>query len=202
MSISRRGFIRAAGAALPVVALPACVTGDEANAAAQTGAAANRVLDPATLRAVADVVLPSGPGAAVTERAVAGFEAWLAGYRPVAELDHGYGSGEIRYAGPDPAPGWKAQLEAWDLEARERHGVPFSDLDRPARESYIRNQLRAERSLPAPAQAHNVALGLLAWWTSSPEAADLCHGVAIGRETCRPLSALGAAPSPLHGSPS
>lgn len=196
MGISRRGFVKAATAALPVVVLPGCAPQGERTGSSQADA---RILDPTMLRAVADVVLPSEPGPDAIELAVAGFEAWVAGYRPAAELDHGYGSGDIRYTGPDPAPGWKAQLEAWDLEARQRHGVAFAVLERSVRESYIRDQLRGERNLPAPAQAHNVALGLLSWWTESTAATDLCHGAAIGSQTCRPLSEVGAVPRPLTG---
>ena len=199
MAISRRGFVKAATAALPVVVLPGCAPQAEPTRTSQAGNTGDRLLDAATLRGVADVVLPSEPGPDATERVVVGFEAWIAAYRPAAELDHGYGSGEIRYTGPDPAPGWKAQLEAWDLEARQRHGAAFAELERPIRESFIRDQLRGERNLSAPAQAHNVALGLLSWWTGSVAATDLCHGVAIGSQSCRPLSELGSVPRPLAG---
>ena len=46
---------------------------------------------------------PRRAGAAGIERAAAGFERWLAGYREGAEMLHGYGTGEIRLTGPSPA---------------------------------------------------------------------------------------------------
>jgi len=198
MGISRRRFVTAT-AALPVLGLPACSpTGGSDNAISSTDP---RRLDPAALRAVGATVLPIALGADGIERAVVGFETWVAGYSPVAERDHGYGTAEIRYTGPDPAPGWKAQLEAWDLEVGKRYGASLTALDPATREAFIRDQLRGELRLTDPAQADNVALGLLSWWTSSSAAADFCHGVAIGRDTCRPLADVAAAPSPLAERP-
>lgn len=194
MGISRRRFVKAT-AALPVLGLPACgPTGGSDDA---TSSADPRRLDPAALRAVGAAVLPAALGADGIERAVVGFETWIAGYSPAAERDHGYGTAEIRYTGPDPAPGWKAQLEAWDLEVRKRYGAPLAGLDAANLDAFIRDQLRDEPRLTDPAQAHNVALALLSWWTSSSAAADFCHGVAIGRDTCRPLADVTAEPSPL-----
>jgi hypothetical protein len=189
--MDRRGFVRSVGATLPVLALPGCERGDTP---ARSGLQADR------LRALAEVVLPRALGDQGRERAVAAFEAWLTAYRPVAERDHGYGTGDITYTGADPAPGWAAQLEALDLEAMQRFGTSFVDLEPDRRLSLARGQLRRERGpLPEAADAQHVAVGLLAWWASTTEALDLCYGVAIGRETCRPLASMGDAPAPLRG---
>jgi hypothetical protein len=79
-------------------------------------------LDPALLRAMAAAVLPSELGSGGTERAVAEFERWLAGYREGAEILHGYGTGEIRRTGPSPALKWSAQLTARPTARPSRPG--------------------------------------------------------------------------------
>lgn len=190
--LDRRGFVRRIGATLPVLALPGCETGPLPGT--------RTTLEPARLRALAEVVLPALPGERSRESAVAGFEAWLAACRPVAERDHGYGTGDITYTGADPAPGWAAQLEALDLEARLRFGTSFVDSEPDQRLSLVRAQLRRERGpLPDPADAQHLAVGLLAWWAATTEATDLCHGASIGKETCRPLATAGEIPPPLPG---
>lgn len=199
MTVDRRSFVKRVGAALPltalpVVTLPACApqtTDSERNAAA-------RALDPITLRALADATLPSELDAPAREAAVADFERWLAEYRPVAERDHGYGTGELSYTGPDPAPGWRAQLEALDLEARQRFGRGFAELDVEARQRLVRTQIGRERGpLPEPAEASHVAVGLVAWWFGTSAANDLCFGAQIGRQTCRPLERSGDEPAAI-----
>lgn len=191
--VSRRTFLRTA-AALPVLAAPA------APAVAATSAPGQQpMLDPALLRALAHTVLPSELGDAGTERAATGFERWLAAYEPVAEESHGYGTGEISYLPAHPGPGWGAQLEALDLEARRRHGRGFPDLDPGARLDLVRRHFGEERRLPPPHEAAHVALGLLAWWVATPEATDLAYRVRIAKETCRPLADAPAPPQPLAG---
>jgi len=189
--MDRRGFVRRVGATLPVLGLPACEA---------PGSPARPALEPDGLRSLAEVVLPRALGDRGRERTVAAFEAWLAAYRPVAERDHGYGTGDITYTGADPAPGWAAQLDALELEAKQRFGTPFVDLEPGLRLSLIRNQLRRERGpLPDAADAQHIAVGLLAWWSSTTEATDLCYGASIGKGTCRPLDIVGEAPPPLAG---
>ena len=198
MSMDRRRFVKGVSAALPVVALPGCAV-DGGTVGARAGT--DGVLDPALVRALAQAVLPSELSLSERERAVAGFQQWLADYRPVVERDHGYGTGELTYTGAHPGPGWRAQLDALDLEARQRFGLGFAELDADLRERLVRAQLRRERGpLPDPADAQYVAVGLIAWWSSSSEANDVCYGRAIGRATCRPLDRTGNEPSPLeHG---
>jgi len=194
MSLDRRSFLRNATAALPVVALPACAPGS-AGTSASSGA---RTLDPALLRAVADVTLPSELDASARERAVTEFERWLTEFTPVAERDHGYGTGDLTYTGPDPAPGWRAQLEALDLESKQRFARGLAEIGTGERQRMVRAQLRRERGpLPGPAEAQHVALGLIAWWSMTPQATDLCYRARIGRETCRPLDRTGDEPAPL-----
>ncbi|MCA9739576.1 MAG: hypothetical protein KC645_18260, partial [Gemmatimonadetes bacterium] len=89
-------------------------------------AAASTSLDGGLLRAVAVLVLPAELSPVEQEEAVQGFERWAAGYEPVAELNHGYGTSEIRYGPPDPRPGWAAQLRGLDLEAQRRSQTGFA----------------------------------------------------------------------------
>ncbi len=155
------------------------------------------------LRALADAVLPSELGEEGRQRVVAGFETWLREYEPVPELLHGYGSQEIRYGPPDPKPRWTAQLEALDLEARQRHGTGFAELDSAERRALIERALSgAPASLPDRAgalEAEHIALGILGYFFGSPEATDLCYGRRIGGLGCRPLGASPERPPELAG---
>ncbi len=162
-------------------------------------AAAVAALDPARLRALAVAVLPSELGPLGVERVVAGFERWLAGYREGAELLHGYGTGEIRRAGASPALRWSAQLERLNVAARNSFRRSFTDLATEPRQALVREALAGERlgGLPQVDRAPHLALGLLAFFYQSPEAADLCYGVAIGRNSCRSLATSREAPLPL-----
>jgi hypothetical protein len=194
MGMDRRSFVKGVTAALPVVALPACSV---ENGTATQRSGSDGVLDPGLVRALAEAVLPSEIGAPARERAVSGFRQWLADYRPVRERDHGYGTGELTYTTAHPGPGWRAQLEALELESRQRFGPGFAELDADLRQRLVRGQLRRERgSLPVPAEAQHVAVGLIAWWFASSEANDVCYERVIGRETCRPLERTGDEPSP------
>lgn len=156
--------------------------------------------DPALLRALAATVLPSRLGDEAVEQAVRAFETWIAGYEPAYELNHGYGTHEIFYGPADPAPRWRAQLEAMDIEARKRAGRGLTELTPAERREYVERALGdAEGALPSPARADHVALGLLAHWTASTGAHDLAYRARIGRRTCRGLASLGEPPRALDG---
>src|SRR5712692_3011146 len=64
------------------------------------------------LRELAAVVLPGALGREGTDRVARQFESWVRGYRPGAEMDHGYGFTRLRYKNTSPAPRYLAQLEA------------------------------------------------------------------------------------------
>src|ERR1041385_3881922 len=102
-------------------------------------------LDPVLLRALGAAVLPSELGDGGIGRTVSGFERWLAGYREGAELLHGYGSGEIRRAGPSPALRWAGQLRELDAAARKERGKPFAALDPHGRQEVVGAVLRGAR---------------------------------------------------------
>lgn len=192
MTHDRRAFLRSSAAALSAAALGGCVPDAPVRAGDRT------TLDPAVLRAVGDVVLPGELGAGGRDEAVRGFEAWLDAFEPVAELNHGYGTSEIQYGPPDPAPRWAAQLRALEVEARKRHDAGFTELDPEERRALLESRIEDEGpGFPSPARARHVAVGLLAWWLETPGATDRCYGAEIGKETCRGIGSAPERPAPL-----
>lgn len=198
-SQDRRAFLKRSAAAVSAAAVgcrPAEARTDEPAARA-----ARRALPPAILRAVAGIALPAELGEDGVERVVAGFEGWLAAYAPLAEQVHGYGSQDIRYGPPDPAPRWRAQLEALDRAARARHGTAFVELGGDARRALIEAALSGGEGSDLPdragaLRAEHVVTGLAGYFFGSPEATDLCYGRRIGGGACRPLSTSPEVPPP------
>lgn len=159
-------------------------------------------LDPSQLRALASVVLPAELGIEGTRRAADGFLAWVAAYRPGAELLHDYGLTQITHAGPSPVRRWAAQLAQLDRLARQRHTTPWITLSVARRRVLVTERLAAGKTgadLPGdPARAPHVAVGLLAYYYGLPEATDLCYGAEILRKQCRPLAKNPERPVPLR----
>jgi hypothetical protein len=194
----RRSFLRSTGAALAAAALggaaAGCAPGDDATSETTRG-----TLPGDLLRALASVVLPaSALGSEGVEEAVVAFEAWTAGFEPVAELEHGYGTSEIRYGPPDPAPGWASQLEGLEIESRRRFEVSFTALTPEDRRGLVVGHLSGVEGIPAATRAPHVALGLLAHFYGTPRATDLCYGRLIRKETCRGLAGVEALPPLLE----
>ena len=193
----RRTFLQRASAALTLLALPGCLP--EREEARDDAAASFAPAEHEVLLAMAEVLLPSELGPGGRQRVVAEFRQWTAEYDPVPELMHGYGSAEIQYGPPDPAPGWSAQLRGLDLEARRAHGAPFAALPAERRRTIVRAHLASMpgQRLPTPVDAHHVAVALLAYFYDSPAATDLCYRARIGRNTCRVLAQSPERPAPL-----
>jgi len=195
-ALDRRRFLKtAAGAAAAAVA----AGGPAAACAPPPGTAA---LDDRTLFALGETVLPAQLGADGVQRAVGGFQAWLAGYQPAVETTHGYGTGNLDYTPAHPGPGWAAQLEALNLEADQRFGSAFAQLSEQRRTEMLRRLIARERvdRLPDPVQARHVAVGLLAYWAQAPEATNLCFQARIDPYTCRGLAEQSRKPAELAGS--
>jgi hypothetical protein len=210
--VDRRAFLRTAGVLAAGAAAAGCdvpsTGGDAGDAAGGAGSAARAASTPgkrdvafdrATLVALGEVVLPGELGAEGRGRAVDEFVAWAAGYEPVAEEMHGYGYPEVRYLPPDPAPGWRAQIDGLDLLARRSRGRPFAELPLAPRRAMVEAALARVPAdeLPAPIAAGHVALALLAHWASSPAAWDLAYGARIAPRSCRPLGDAPRRPLPL-----
>ncbi|MCC6930489.1 MAG: hypothetical protein IT359_15995 [Gemmatimonadaceae bacterium] len=207
---SRRAFLKVAGtvAATTVAAstagVVACTPSDSkgtGEAPAATGGARGTGFDRRTLDALGEVLLPASLGSARQKGAVDAFVAWVDEYAPVAEEMHGYGYADIRYLPPDPAPGWRAQLEGLDLLARRSRQRPFAELDAEGRRAVVTAALApfGSAAIPDALGAPHVALALLAHWTNSPDAWDLALGAKVARDTCRQLQGVERKPLPLAG---
>lgn len=197
----RRTFLKRSAAVVPAIVL-----GQEAAASlharpqSEVLPAASTTLDAALLGAVGAAVLPAAElGTTRVSQAIRGFQGWLDDYEPVAELNHGYFSAEIRYTPADPGARWKAQLEALDAEARKRHDAGLAELGLPDRRTLLARHIGREgaNGLPGPARADHVAVGLLAWFYASSEANDLCYRAAIRKQECRSLEDVGLPPEPI-----
>lgn len=195
-TIDRRSFLQSLGVLVPGTVLGGLAVPDTVEAASPS-------LDHALMVALAEAVLPAELGSDGQQLVVAGFQEWLAGFEPVAELNHGYGTGEIEYAVADPGPGWNAQLRALDLQAKRTAGKAFTELAPEQRRELVRSVVARDATggLPEIASARHVALGLLAYFYSTPEATDLCYRAEVGKNNCRPLSRNPERPAPLqpHG---
>ena len=146
-------------------------------------------LDAGMVRALCAAILPSSVGPDGAARVAGEFQAWLSGFRPGAERNHGYGTGELTFNPDDPTPRWSDQLAQLDSEARREHERLFAEVAVPERQTLIASALsEVGQSIPTPIGADHVAVAVLAFFYASPEATNLCYGAAINRQTCRPLS--------------
>ncbi len=205
---SRRGFLKLAGAAAATAAAatvgcaPSGPNDQRAASAGATSAAPRRVdFHRPTLDALGDVMLPASLGANARRDAVHAFVTWVEGYDPVAEEMHGYGYPDVRYLPPDPAPGWRAQLDGLDALARKMRHQPFVALDEIGRREVTTAALAHTPGdrLPDPLGASHIAVALLSHWASGAAAQDLALGAQVGAGTCRKLAGVEAKPLPLAG---
>jgi hypothetical protein len=107
----------------------------------------------------------------------------------------------VRYLPPDPAPGWRAQLEGLDTLARKSRRKAFAELDEGARREVLTVALSGVRGdrLPDPLGASHVAVALLSHWASRPEAWNLALGAQVNPGSCRPLDGIAGKPLPIAG---
>jgi hypothetical protein len=164
-------------------------------------AEAAKRIDRSALTAVAEAVLPPSIGAAGIAAVVEGFDRWLAGYRGGAELLHGYGASEIRYAPPSPAPRFEADLVALDRAARDRRGRGLGQLAVEERRGLIEKALGSttDAIVPPVGRATHVVIALIAWWAESPAGFDAGYQARIGRFQCRSLATSGKRPAVVAG---
>ena len=184
-------FSRLRVAAVSAAAVGACTQ----DSASRDDPASTDGLNGGLLLALGDVVLPSDLDEDERQEAVRGFQRWAADYEPVPELNHGYGTAEIRYGPPDPVPAWRAQLEALELEATKRYGSSFATLDLTDRGTLVRRNVDADGTgVPPPLRARYVAVALLSHWLTTPAATDHCYGVRVTPLTCRGLDNVSREP--------
>ena len=157
----------------------------------------------ATLRAMAEVVLPRAAGAAARDQTVASFVAWHRNYKEGAERGHSYGSSTIAQpSGPAPAARYPEQFAALDAAARARGAASFAALDVDARRLVIESALDTPQPvtrLPARPTGANLVADFAGFYFNSPAAWDLCYGVDIGRDRCRSLDGSDQMPPRLGG---
>ena len=194
--MNRRRLLQSFAAA--IVARPVA-----ARAATQTQAPALADRDVATLRAIAEVVLPQAIGPAARERAVARFVAWHRNYREGADRGHGYGSSTLASpAGPPPAARYPPQFAALDQAARDRGAANVAALAPDARRAVIEAALdgppRVNR-LPARPTGANLVADFMGLYFNSGDAWDLCYNAEIGRDRCRALDGSDQPPPPFGG---
>lgn len=189
-ALTRRRFLTSLAAAVPLAAIVR---------RAHAAAVLRLETDPATLDALAEVVLPSTLGRAGARRAAAAFRAWGAGYRENAELVHGYGTSRLRSSGPTPVTRWASQLDDLDARARTEHQRSFRELTVKDRVSIVHAALEGQRldRMPSIVGAGHVALAVIAHFYETAAAMDLCYGAKIGRQTCRSLAVQARKPLPL-----
>lgn len=180
--MNRRGFLGSVAAALPVAAA--------SHRALKRTKPGTPGLDDELIRALGHAVLPAELGSDGIDRVVAGFHSWLEEYEPGAELNHGYGTADIEFTPDDPTTRWQSQLNELEREAQRQLQMSFVQLDSEGRRGIVRRQISGDRldRLPRPYRARHVAVGLLAYFYSTPEATDLCYQAAIGKNNCRPLA--------------
>ena len=195
--LSRRSFLgwmSALGASLGIGIRP--------RSASNVGVRAQSTsLDPAVVASLAAAVLPSELGEAGFTRVGREFSGWIGGYRVGAEVVHPYGSAELRKTGESPMNRWRGQLTTLDQQARQRHQRAFVDLNVAQRRDLVTAALAADRinRMPDPIGANHIALAVLSWYFSSPDATDRCYNARIGRNQCRPLVNAPRQPLPLAG---
>jgi hypothetical protein len=146
-----------------------------------------------TLSAIAQAVLPSDVSTRGAERVARAFLDWMNGYAANVELVHGYGTSALRISRASPRPNWAAQLE--------KLGPRVTGKSVDERRAVLRDELKNERldRMPSVSTAPHVAVALLSFYYSSPDAADLCYEAGIGRTMCRSLASSSRKPLPLGG---
>jgi hypothetical protein len=140
--------------------------------------------------ALAMIVLPrTSLGDAGVLRVTGDFLDWLEGFAPVTDRDRPYYSLEVNYGPPDPAPLWGAQLEALNIEARERFNTGFPQLGKDQQTAILDRQLPTDipHDLPFASSASHVAIGLNTYFYATAEASDLASRAKNHRQSGRGL---------------
>jgi len=154
----------------------------------------------ATLRGVADVVLPSTLSLDDRQLAVTVFADWVANYRAGAEIGPGYGSPRLRTTGPPPTATYPAQLAALEAAARAGGAASFNAATVEARRSIIESALNAQprsTQLPATPNGINVIADFMGMFFHGQQGYNLAYRAAINREECRGLAGSEKAPGGL-----
>jgi hypothetical protein len=154
----------------------------------------------ATLRAVADVVLPSTLSIDDRQLAVTLFIDWVANYREGAEVGPGYGSPRLRSTGPPPTAAYPAQLAALEAAAKAGGAASFNAASLEARRAIIESALNAPQritQLPAHPTGVHVVADFMGLFFHGQDGYNLAYRAAINRDECRGLAGSEKAPGGL-----
>jgi hypothetical protein len=154
-----------------------------------------------TLKAVAEVVLPSALATNDREGVVERFARWFVKYRVGADRGHSYG--DSRLSPPAPALNvtrYPAQIAALEKAAQDQGAVSFAQLPTAKRRPIIEaalNDPQPVNRLSARPTGTNIVADLMGYYYNSPQAYDLCYQAAIGRDDCRGLEGSEKPPMPI-----
>lgn len=154
----------------------------------------------ATLRGVADVVLPSTLSRDDRQMAVTLFVEWVANYREGAEVGPGYGTPRLRTTGPPPTAAYPAQLAALEAAARAAGASSFGALSLDARRGIIETALTSPQrvtQLPAHPSGVHVVADFMGLFFHGQQGFNLAYRAAINRDECRGLAGSEKAPGGL-----
>ena len=156
----------------------------------------------ATLKAIAEVVLPSAISREDRDRVVAAFVAWVHNYKEGAEMGHGYGSSTLRQpSGPSPAARYPAQFAGLDEAAKASGAGSFGALSVDARRSAIEAALNGPQPvnrLPVQPNGQSLIADFMCFYFTNADAWDLAYQAQIGRDRCRTLDGSDNPPSPFE----
>jgi hypothetical protein len=192
----RRALLRSLAAVFAARPLAGLRLGAQAPALTDAGMA--------TLRGIAEVVLPTSLDRPARERVVASFAAWVRNYREGADRGHGYGSSTLSQpSGPSPAARYPPQFAALDAAATARGGTSFAALPVAERRVLVEaalNEPQPVQRLPARPTGANLVADFMGFFFSSGDAWDLAYRAEIGRDRCRTLDGSDRPPaSPRTG---
>jgi hypothetical protein len=154
----------------------------------------------ATLRAVADVVLPSTLSIDDRQLAVTLFADWVANYREGAEIGAGYGSPRLRTTGPPPTSAYPAQLAALETAARTAGAASLNAASLDVRRGIIETALTMPQritQLPAHPNGAHVVADFMGLFFNGQQGYNLAYRAAINRDECRGLAGSEKAPGGL-----
>lgn len=193
--MNRREVLKSIAAA---TALPALARAD---IGAQSAGADLTPAQIATLRALAEVVLPASIGADGRDDAVRKFVTWVRGYKAGADRGHGYGNSQLSApTGPSPAAKYPAQFDALDAAAKAKGAATFAVLPAAGRRAVVESALNEPQrvtQLPARPNGNSLVADFMGLYFNGADARDLAYNAAIGRDTCRGLDGSEKAPAPL-----
>ena len=195
--VTRRGFVSWLSGLAATIGLGARAR--RASAASRAEPPQPTSIDPATIAALAAVVLPTELGTDGFNRVGREFTQWIGRYRAGVELVHPYGSTELRNTGESPLNRWRSHLATLDQQARQQHQRAFTALTVVQRRDLVTSAIAADRPnrLPDALDGSHVALALMAWYFATPDAINRCYNARIDRYQCRPLVNAPRLPLPM-----